>query len=49
MKDKITHKSKGVAFVLFLERESAHQCIRAINNTQVRRKFQIVQISNGLF
>lgn len=35
VKDKDTHKSKGVAFVLFLERESAHNCARAVNNKQV--------------
>ena len=35
VKDKITHRSKGVAFVLFLERESAYKCIRALNGTQV--------------
>jgi U11/U12 small nuclear ribonucleoprotein SNRNP31 len=33
--DKDTRRSKGVAFVLFLERESAHQCVKAMNMTQV--------------
>lgn len=42
MKDKDTRQSKGVAFVLFLDRESAHNCVRAVNNKQVRlRHIQI--------
>lgn len=36
VRDKVTRKSKGVAFVLFLQRDSAHQAVRALNNTQVR-------------
>ncbi|XP_060933392.1 zinc finger CCHC-type and RNA-binding motif-containing protein 1 [Limanda limanda] len=32
VKDKDTRLSKGVAFVLFLDRDSAHNCARAINN-----------------
>lgn len=35
VKDKNTRQSKGVAFVLFLDRESAHNCARAVNNKQV--------------
>lgn len=35
VKDKDTRRSKGVAFVLFLDRESAHNCARAINNKQL--------------
>ncbi|KAM9771949.1 zinc finger CCHC-type and RNA-binding motif-containing protein 1 [Syngnathus acus] len=35
VKDKDTHKSKGVAFVLFLDRDSAHNCARAVNNKQL--------------
>ena len=35
VKDKFTRRSKGVAFVLFLERDSAHKCVHAVNNTQV--------------
>lgn len=35
MKDKDTRKSKGVAFVLFLERDSAHQACRALNRTEL--------------
>lgn len=33
VKDKETHKSTGVAFVLFLEKESAHKCVRALNRS----------------
>jgi len=36
MKDKDTRKSKGVAFILFLDKDSAQNCTRAINNKQVR-------------
>ena len=35
MKDKDTRKSKGVAFILFLDKDSALNCTRAINNKQV--------------
>jgi U11/U12 small nuclear ribonucleoprotein SNRNP31 len=35
MKDKITRKSKGVAFVLFLKREDAQTCAKAINGREV--------------
>ncbi|XP_013872428.1 zinc finger CCHC-type and RNA-binding motif-containing protein 1 [Austrofundulus limnaeus] len=35
VKDKDTRQSKGVAFVLFLDRESAHNCARAVNNKQL--------------
>ncbi len=35
MKDKETHRSKGFAFVLFLDRDSAQKCIRALNGVQV--------------
>lgn len=35
VRDKITRESKGVAFVLFLERESAHQAVSAINKKQM--------------
>ena len=38
MKDKVTHRSKGVAFVLFLERDSAYQCIRALNAHRYSQK-----------
>nr|XP_033814451.1 zinc finger CCHC-type and RNA-binding motif-containing protein 1 isoform X2 [Geotrypetes seraphini] len=35
MKDKDTRKSKGVAFVLYLDKESAQNCVRALNNKQL--------------
>ncbi|XP_047404892.1 zinc finger CCHC-type and RNA-binding motif-containing protein 1 isoform X1 [Sciurus carolinensis] len=35
MKDKDTRKSKGVAFILFLDKDSAQNCTRAINNKQL--------------
>lgn len=35
VRDKVTRKSKGVAFVLFLQRDSAYQAVRALNKTQL--------------
>ncbi|XP_025106971.1 zinc finger CCHC-type and RNA-binding motif-containing protein 1-like isoform X2 [Pomacea canaliculata] len=35
MKDKETRKSKGVAFVLFLDRDSAHKAVRALHKTKM--------------
>uniref|UniRef100_A0A6I8N451 Zinc finger CCHC-type and RNA binding motif containing 1 n=1 Tax=Ornithorhynchus anatinus TaxID=9258 RepID=A0A6I8N451_ORNAN len=35
MKDKDTRKSKGVAFILFLDKESAQNCSRTLNNKQL--------------
>uniref|UniRef100_A0A667GEU6 RRM domain-containing protein n=1 Tax=Lynx canadensis TaxID=61383 RepID=A0A667GEU6_LYNCA len=35
MKDKDTRKSKGVAFTLFLDKDSAQNCTRAISNQQL--------------
>uniref|UniRef100_A0A4X1TXE4 Zinc finger CCHC-type and RNA-binding motif-containing protein 1 n=1 Tax=Sus scrofa TaxID=9823 RepID=A0A4X1TXE4_PIG len=35
MKGKDTGKSKGVAFILFLDKDSAQNCTRAINNKQL--------------
>lgn len=35
VKDKETHKSTGVAFVLFLERESSHKCVKALNRREL--------------
>jgi len=35
VKDKNTRKSKGVAFVLFLQKDSAYQAVRALNQTQL--------------
>ncbi|XP_026182389.1 zinc finger CCHC-type and RNA-binding motif-containing protein 1 [Mastacembelus armatus] len=49
VKDKVTRQSKGVAFVLFLDRESAHNCARAINNKQLfgRTVKASIAIDNG--
>ena len=35
LKDKETRESKGVAFVLFLDRQSAFKAVSAINKKQV--------------
>ncbi|XP_036766752.2 zinc finger CCHC-type and RNA-binding motif-containing protein 1-like [Manis pentadactyla] len=35
MKDKDTRKSKGVTFILFLDKDSAQNCTKAINNKQL--------------
>jgi len=35
MSDKITRKSKGVAFVLYLERDSAHKCVTEMNGIEM--------------
>uniref|UniRef100_A0A8D0GSC5 Zinc finger CCHC-type and RNA binding motif containing 1 n=1 Tax=Sphenodon punctatus TaxID=8508 RepID=A0A8D0GSC5_SPHPU len=35
MKDKDTRRSKGVAFILFLDKESPQNCSRALNNKQL--------------
>ncbi|XP_070611671.1 zinc finger CCHC-type and RNA-binding motif-containing protein 1 isoform X2 [Erythrolamprus reginae] len=35
MKDKDTRRSKGVAFILFLDKESAQNCSRTLNNKQL--------------
>ncbi|CAH2278017.1 zinc finger CCHC-type and RNA-binding motif-containing 1 [Pelobates cultripes] len=35
VKDKDSRRSKGVAFVLFLNKESAQHCVRALNNKQL--------------
>ena len=35
MRDKRTRESKGVAFVLFLDREGAHNAVRALNQTKM--------------
>lgn len=55
MKDKDTRRSKGVAFILFLDKESAQNCSRALNNKQVsannyiRESFQSSQKSKDIF
>lgn len=35
MKDKITRESKGVAFVLFVDRQSAHKAVQAMNRKEL--------------
>ncbi|XP_078099276.1 zinc finger CCHC-type and RNA-binding motif-containing protein 1 isoform X1 [Sander vitreus] len=49
VKDKDTRQSKGVAFVLFLDRESAHNCARAVNNKQLfgRTVKASIAVDNG--
>ncbi|RXM37036.1 Zinc finger CCHC-type and RNA-binding motif-containing protein 1 [Acipenser ruthenus] len=49
VKDKDTRRSKGVAFVLFLDRESAHNCARALNNKQLfgRTVRASIAVDNG--
>ncbi|KAM8822304.1 zinc finger CCHC-type and RNA-binding motif-containing protein 1 isoform 2-T2 [Synchiropus picturatus] len=49
VKDKHTHRSRGVAFVLFLEKESAQACARAVNNKQLfgRTVKASIAIDNG--
>lgn len=49
VKDKVTRRSKGVAFVLFIKREDAHQSVRAINGKELfGRKWKCsIAIDNG--
>ncbi|NXX18435.1 ZCRB1 protein, partial [Podargus strigoides] len=49
MKDKNTRKSKGVAFVLFLDKEPAQNCSRALNNKHLfeRAIKASIAINNG--
>lgn len=49
VKDKQTRRSKGVAFVLFLDRESAHNCARALNHKELfgRTVKASIAIDNG--
>lgn len=35
MKDKLTRESKGVAFVLFIDRQSAHRAVQAMNRKEL--------------
>ena len=35
VKDKESRRSKGVAFVLYIDRESAFKCVHSLNKTQV--------------
>ncbi|KAK1789493.1 hypothetical protein P4O66_015411 [Electrophorus voltai] len=49
VKDKQTRMSKGVAFVLFLDKESAHNCARSLNHKQLfgRTVKASIAIDNG--
>ncbi|TSK13369.1 Zinc finger CCHC-type and RNA-binding motif-containing protein 1 [Bagarius yarrelli] len=49
VKDKQTRQSKGVAFVLFLDRESAHNCARTLNHKELfgRKVKASIAIDNG--
>ncbi|KAL0963107.1 hypothetical protein UPYG_G00349780 [Umbra pygmaea] len=49
VKDKETRRSKGVAFVLFLDKESAQNCSKALNNKQLfgRTVKASIAIDNG--
>lgn len=49
MKDKVTRRSRGVAFVLFLNPEDAASCARALNNTKIggRKIKSSIAIDNG--
>lgn len=45
LKDKVTRRSRGVAFVLFLKPEDAVSCAKALNKTEVLKP---IYFSNGL-
>ncbi|OAD52655.1 Zinc finger CCHC-type and RNA-binding motif-containing protein 1 [Eufriesea mexicana] len=49
MKDKITRKSRGVAFVLFLAPEDAVACAKNLNNTEIggRTVKSSIAVDNG--
>lgn len=38
LKDKETRESKGVAFVLFLDRQTAQKAVAAVNKKQVFKR-----------
>lgn len=44
MKDKESRRSKGVAFVLFLEVAHAWNAVKAINNTEVIMHIRMMHI-----
>lgn len=44
MKNRITRRSRGVAFVLFLTSEDAISCAKNLNNTEVKCNFSYVII-----
>jgi len=39
VKDKESRRSKGVAFVLYIDRDSAFKCVHSLNKTQVNFAF----------
>ncbi|KAG8577658.1 hypothetical protein GDO81_010249 [Engystomops pustulosus] len=49
LKEKDSRRSKGVAFVLFLDKEAAQNCVRALNNKQLfgRAIKASIAIDNG--
>ncbi|KMQ97195.1 zinc finger cchc-type and rna-binding motif-containing protein 1-like protein [Lasius niger] len=49
LKDKVTRRSRGVAFVLFLKAEDAVSCAKALNNTEVlgRTVKSSIAVDNG--
>ncbi|XP_020279552.1 zinc finger CCHC-type and RNA-binding motif-containing protein 1-like [Pseudomyrmex gracilis] len=49
LKDKITRRSRGVAFVLFLKIEDAVSCAKALNNTEIlgRTVKSSIAVDNG--
>ncbi|XP_050536363.1 zinc finger CCHC-type and RNA-binding motif-containing protein 1-like isoform X2 [Daktulosphaira vitifoliae] len=49
VKDKLTRQSKGVAFILFLNREDAKNCVHATNGTQMfgRNLKSSIAVDNG--
>ncbi|XP_033334478.2 zinc finger CCHC-type and RNA-binding motif-containing protein 1 [Megalopta genalis] len=49
MKDKITRRSRGVAFVLFLTSEDALSCAKGLNNTEIggRTIKSSIAVDNG--
>ncbi|XP_076167778.1 zinc finger CCHC-type and RNA-binding motif-containing protein 1 isoform X2 [Ptiloglossa arizonensis] len=49
MKDKMTRRSRGVAFVLFLTPEDAFSCAKGLNNTEIggRTIKSSIAVDNG--
>ncbi|XP_011631125.1 zinc finger CCHC-type and RNA-binding motif-containing protein 1-like [Pogonomyrmex barbatus] len=49
LKDKVTRRSRGVAFVLFLKTEDAVSCVKALNNTEMfgRTLKSSIAVDNG--
>ena len=46
MKDKVTRESKGVAFVLYVARDSAHNAARAMNRKELFGRTLKCRIAN---